>query len=313
MRATADLDNLRHTFSMSLRKQIEKQKITVSQLAKCSGISRSVLSSYVSNDPGLPNAINILRLSQSLHCEPGIFFPKKNSSIEDNLQTEIIELFSTMISNSHVFEMINKIESNNRQFIYYVPHTLPEPLKTDAVFTVEYAEASESDLHVHIEAMRNMVNQPLNGAILIAEETLLDLMHLRGIYVKLSQQAAYDQIQAILVACHEHFPHWQIKVFSRQKHRIDPCFLNCGSFLLLQFYKYILKNNSEAMLLTVQDHLCEVHRDAVCFSHWHENHWPTFNDKKQSCDRRTTPRRPRETMGECDDREVTYSPEKPRS
>lgn len=266
------VEQLKDEFAARLRNQLEKKELSVSGLAKLSGISRSVLSGYLSDDPALPNAVNLVRLAQALDCEPGVFLPATSQSEQPGSMTDVMHLSLAMVFDDRMREMLDAIAATQGDFIYYVPNTLPEPLKTDAVFDFEYRAVQKGDLRSYIDAMRAMLDLPLNGVMLIDEVLLLDLLHLRGAYEGLPRQAADAQLHRLLVASRKRFPQWQIKVFRRLDARINPCFLAGKSLLLQEFFNYIIHIHNKRAITGVRVRLNEVFREGTDFVHWHETH-----------------------------------------
>ncbi|WP_424179918.1 helix-turn-helix domain-containing protein [Yoonia sp. TsM2_T14_4] len=264
------IEQLRHAFHARLRSQILKKNISLSQLARSSGISRSVLSGYMRDDPALPNTANLMRLAQALDCEPGAFFPMTSASEQRNSVSDIVNISLAMVDDNQLKETLSKIAAATGEFIYYVPNTLPDALKTDGIFSFEDHANPKSDNRIYIEKIRLMISPTLNGVILISEETLLDLIHQRGIYAGLSKKVSDQQMNSLVDACHEQFPSWQIKVFSHRDFRVSPCFLIGNSFLVQEFFKYNIQIESVPTILGVQASLNTIHRLATDFLHWME-------------------------------------------
>jgi transcriptional regulator with XRE-family HTH domain len=271
-RASDLVEGIKAAFSERLRAQFRKKGVSISRLAEDSGISRSVLSGYLSDDTALPNAVNLVRLARALDCEPGVFLPSLASGSEGGMITDVTQLSHAMVPDDRMREMLDAISSAQGEFIYYVPSTIPEPIKTDAVFEFEYAATDNGNLRSYIEAMRSMLTMPLNGGLLIDEVLLLDLAHTRGIYRGLAPSAAEEQLHNLLTFSGERFPQWQIKVIRRLEARINPCFVVGESLLLQEFFAYIIHIQNRKVITGVQGRLNEVFRQGTDFIHWHETH-----------------------------------------
>ncbi|RFP86212.1 XRE family transcriptional regulator [Rhodobacteraceae bacterium 63075] len=279
--ASGLVERIKDEFTSRLRSQLQKKELSVSGLAKLSGISRSVLSEYLSDDPALPNAVNLVRLAQALDCEPGFFLTETSPSLQSGSVSDVMHLSNAMVDNDCMREILGKARDAQDSYIYYVPGTLPDPLKTDALFDFEYPSTTEQDLRPYIAAMRGMVGQALNGAMLIAEETLLDLYHLRGDYEGLPREVSEEQLHSLVVASRAHFPQWQIKVYRRRNFRIHPCFMVGKSLLIQEFFEYIIQMDSTSTILSVQADLNEVQRTAIDFLNWCEMNCPEFTGDDQ--------------------------------
>jgi len=274
------VEQLRYVFSARLRSQIKKKNISILQLSKCSGISRSVLSGYVKDDPALPNTANLMRLAQALDCEPGAFFPVTSAGEQRNSVSDIVNISLAMVDDDQLKETLGKIAAATDEFIYYVPSTLPDPLKTDGVFAFEDHATLENNNLTYIDKIRRLISPTLNGVILISEEILLDLIHLRGMYAGLPQKVSDHQLTSLVDACHEQFPNWQIKVFKHRHFRITPCVLIGKSFLVQEFFKYNIQIESVPTILGVQTTLNTINRMSVDFLHWLKQNTLICTDQK---------------------------------
>jgi transcriptional regulator with XRE-family HTH domain len=279
--ASALVERIKNEFTFRLRSQLQKKELSVSGLARLSGISRSVLSDYLSDDPALPNAVNLVRLAQALDCEPGFFLPVTSPSVEPGSVSAVMHLSDVMVNRDLLRESLDKTQDAENAYIYYVPGTLPDPFKTDALLDFEYQSITEKDLRPYIVAMRAMMAQPLNGAMLIAEETLLDLHYLRGVYEGLPREAANEQLHSLIVASRAHFPQWQIRVYRRRDFKVNPCFMVGESALIQVFFNYIIQMDSINLIQAVQAKLNEVQRTAIDLLTWHEMNFHGYTDDNQ--------------------------------
>lgn len=279
--ASGLVKRIKDEFAPRLRSQLKKKELSVSGLAKLSGISRSVLSGYLSEDPALPNAVNLVRLAQALDCDPSFFLPETSPSVEPASVSAVMHLSDVMVKRDLLRESLDKARDTENAYIYYVPDTLPDPFKTDALLDFEYQSITEKDLRPYIAGMNAMMAQSLNGAMLIAEETLLDLHYLRGAFEGLPRKAANVQLHSLIVASRVHFPQWQIKVYRRRDFKVSPCFLVGESALIKVFFNYIIQMDSINLIQTVQVKLNEVQRTAIDLLTWHEMKFPEFTDDDQ--------------------------------
>jgi len=263
---------IKRAFTESLRAQIRKEGISVSRLAEASRISRSVLSGYLSDDPALPNSVNLVRLARALNCEPGVFLPNLAPGAGRGTMTDVTELCQTMVHDERIREMLAVIAAEQSEFIYYVPATIPEPLKTNAVLEIECTAKVKGDLHAHIRAMRSMLDMPRNGGLLIDEVLLFDIVERRGTYRGLTPSAAEEQLHRILAFSRERFPQWQVKVIRRLEDRIHPCLMAGKSLLIPEYFDYILQIHNAKVIDRVQGRLNKVFRGGTDFLHWHEMH-----------------------------------------
>lgn len=93
-----------------------------------------------------------------------------------------------MVDDEQLNQTLDKIATATGEFIYYVPRTLPDALKTDGVFAFEDYAIPKNDIQTYVDKVRLIISPTLNGVILISEGTLLDLIHLRGIYAGMPQK-----------------------------------------------------------------------------------------------------------------------------
>lgn len=277
---TEFVEQLRHAFNTRLRSQVLKKNISISQLAKFTGISRSVLSGYMRDDSALPNAANLMRLAQALDCEPGAFFPITSPSEQRGSVSDVVNISPAMVDDEQLNQTLDKIAAATGEFIYYVPRTLPDALKTDGVFAFEDYAIPKNDIHNYVEKVRLMISPTLNGVILISEGTLLDLIQLRGIYAGMPQKTSNHQLNILVNACHKQFPNWQIKVFSRQDCRINPCILIGKSLLIQDFFNYNIQIESMPTIFGVQASLNTINRRAIDFLYWIDQNTHLCADQK---------------------------------
>lgn len=270
--ASGLVEAIKAAFSERLRAQIRKKGVSVSRLAEVSNISRSVLSGYLSDDPALPNTVNLVRLAQALDCEPGFFLPILSPGVERSAMTDVTRLSHAVVYDERMREMLDAIAAAQGDFIYYVPATIPEPLKTDALFEFEYVARVKGDLHTYIGAMRSMLDNPLSGGWLVDEVLLMDLAQQRGIYRGLAPSAAEEQLHRLLAFSWERFPQWQVKVIRRLEARISPCLLAGKSFLFHECFDYIIRIDDAKAIAGAQGRLNEVFREGADFLHWHDLH-----------------------------------------
>lgn len=259
-----------------------KKNISISQLAKFTGISRSVLSGYIKDDPALPNVANLMRLAQALDCEPGAFFPITSTTEQRSSVSDVVDISLSMVDDDRLDQTLGKIAAATGEFIYYLPRTLPDALKTDDVFAFEDCLNSKNDNNSYVEKIRLIFSPAMCGVILISEATLLDLIYLRGIYAGLPQKISDHQINSLVNACHKYYPNFQIKVFRNRDLKISPCFMIGTSFLICEFFQYNIQIESVPTILGVHARLNATNRVAFEFLYWTERNVILCNDQQKN-------------------------------
>jgi transcriptional regulator with XRE-family HTH domain len=278
---TEFVEQLRHSFNTRLRSQIQNKNISISQLAKFTGISRSVLSGYIKDDPALPNVANLMRLAQALDCEPGAFFPITSTTEQRSSVSDFVNISLSMVDHDQLDQTLGKIAAATEEFIYYVPRTLPDVLKTDDVFAFEDCLDFKNDNNSYVKKIRSSISPALCGVILISEQTLLDLIYLRGIYASLPQKISDHQMTCLVNACHKHYPNFQIKVFRNRDFQISPCLMIGNSFLIQEFFNYNIQIESVPTILGVQACLNTTNRMAIDFLYWVKSNAILCNDQQK--------------------------------
>jgi transcriptional regulator with XRE-family HTH domain len=268
-KSASDLVNeVKAAFSECLRSQMRKADMSTSRLSRMSGISRSVISGYLSDDPSLPNAINLIRLASALGCPPGLFLPCQTPGTQGTTITDEMQLIPARSHDERLRETLDVIASATTQFVYYAPISIPDPLKTEALFNFEYQTAVGGELKTYVQTIRGMVDLPLNGAILLDEAMLTDLLEQRGLYKDLPRHMAEAQLRHLISFSEARFPEWQIKVIRRLEFQITPCFLLSNTLLLQEFFDYITLIRNKQAIHRVQSRLTEALRAGVDLLDW---------------------------------------------
>lgn len=127
-------------FSENLREQMRSTDNTISSLSKISGISRSVISGYLSDDASLPNVLNLVRLANALECPAGTLLPPPVIATGAQSIIDEVELIPARSFDARWSSTLQTIASAYNQFIYYVPNTIPDPLKTSDILCWEHQD-----------------------------------------------------------------------------------------------------------------------------------------------------------------------------
>lgn len=115
-----------------------------------------------------------------------------------------------------------------------------------------------------------MANLPLNGAVLIDEAVLTDLLEQRGVYKTLPREIAEAQWNKIIAFSKQRFPQWNIIVVNRLSAQISPCFLLSNTMILQEFFDYIVLIRNQGAIQQVQAKLNNALRSGVDILQWQD-------------------------------------------
>ncbi len=221
----------------------------------------------------LPNTLNLVRLSQTLSCDPSNFLPKLSIDDDGTTFTSITEFDPAMVDNPRMRQTLSDMVESTGAFVYYLPITLPDAIKTDELLKFEYTSQRAGEMKDYVKSVREVLEKKVNGCILIDEGVLLDLANSCGIYDGFSRIHADRQIEHFLDFALLSFPHWQIKVVRRMHHQVSPCLLIGDTFLVLEFFHYTLRFHNQKAIEAVQNSLNQASRMSIDLVQWCEqNH-----------------------------------------
>jgi hypothetical protein len=153
-----------------------------------------------------------------------------------------------------------------------VPRSLPEPFKTNAVLEAEYRNLPRESLNSYINAWRDIPFHELNGAILIDEQSMFNVMNSQGIYKGLSQRDTQEQLDLLIRFNSENFPRLQIKVVHFLDYQISSCLMVGGSLVANEFFNFIVKTDDQIFISLLQTRLNAAFRYGLDLQEWKDAH-----------------------------------------
>lgn len=268
--STSLVQEVKEHFRSRLLRQIEKQGISLSYLSDMSGVSRSVLSSYVNDSASLPNTVNLVRIAAALNVDPSYFLPANKNRFSPDTLSAVIETSRALSHIPTVSHLLSAVKENQGQFMYYLPSTIPEQLKTDEVFRFEYRLLPDLGTDEYKKAIDASLKMELTGGILIDETIMLDLIGVRGRYEGLSPEAAEAQVQRLIEFSKHSFPNIQVKVVRFLDRQLSPTMLLGRSLMVHEFFDHVMYIRDSAMIETAREKINVAFRSGQYLIDWHD-------------------------------------------
>ena len=262
---------IKQTLRHRLKHQMVHKGLSISDVAQVSGIGRSLLSTYLSDNQSLPNLLNLMRLSEALDCEPSYLLAStcaKNACAIDGSFVLTAETGAAMSRNDKLVDLLDDLGKTPGQFLYYHPSTLPELLKTEAVVAVERKTSPTQSVINFRTSMNSVFDFNLVGGVLIDERTLSDLMLQKNAYATLSEKDAREQMAVMEEFSKSQFPNLQFKVINAVAQKISPSLLIGRELLLQEFFSYTFRIQSARIISSVLDDFNASFRIGIDFTTW---------------------------------------------
>ncbi|MBF9054843.1 helix-turn-helix domain-containing protein [Rhodobacterales bacterium LSUCC1028] len=223
--ASLSREHVKQAFRENLTRKMSEKGYTNSRLSSITGIGRSVIKTYTDDSLSLPNVFQLMRLVAALECEVSDLLPfLTNTGATDNkkLAVDVSKTLSVNTKAQEIFENLFNLEG---KFLYYVPKSLPEGLKTEAVILAELGKNLDADKIKYFQSLQDLLVISFNGCILLKENVIQDLVSKRGPYKTLSMSDVFEQIQKIRQYEEDKFPNLQIKVMTEATQLISDILL----------------------------------------------------------------------------------------
>lgn len=272
-RSSVAVGDIKSYFKEKLQQRMAELGISASELARQSGVSRSVLSGYLSNTLNMPTTLNLLRLSQALRVDPSFFLTLPADENGEQSITAIMDGGEAKVVNAELQALRHDLSSRPDRIVYYLPKTLPGPLKTDAVLRAEYGASFSSAIEEYRDFQRDMLGLHLFGNVLLDEAPLLDLVGRKGRYHHLSSTDANEQIHKIAAYARRSFPHLQFRVTNYIERRLNPCLVLGDDFIAIELFgrvRYIQKGMLVGNILAL---INDALMTAESLPSWLDHHW----------------------------------------
>jgi hypothetical protein len=239
---------IKRAFRENLEAAMRVKGYSRSRLSKITGIGRSVIKTYTDESLALPNVFQLMRLAAALECDAHDLLPFLNLRNKNAHKRLAVDISKTLSLNTKSEEIFENAKNSDGKFLYYVPKSLPEGLKTEAIITSELGKYLDQEKIKYFQRLEELNKINANGCFLIKEGIILDLISRRGTYSNLSMQEVFEQIQRIRDYEEEKFPNLQIKVMIEATQLISDIFLIEDKVAYHEFFEQIITITDEAVL-----------------------------------------------------------------
>ena len=239
-----------------------------SELARKSGISRSVISGYLAKDPNLPTSLNLLHLAEALGVEASSLLMSSKDLAGPNTTASVFDNGPALSRSDEIQAFLERLTEHQGEYTYYLPKSLPEPLKTDVVLEAEYGAGANAALGRYRDHLKDVLNENLLGAMLIDESVLLNFIHRNPPYQGLSQQQVNAQLDVITEYSNRVFPMVQIQITNYTRHQLSPCTIIGDEMLACEFFDRIVTLGKSALLQHLLGRARHASQEATNFQMW---------------------------------------------
>lgn len=268
------LDSVKSHFRVRLKQRMVELKVTASELARESGVSRSVLSGYLSDTLSLPTTFNLLRLSAALRVDPAHFLATPAAQSREQAITPVVDGGQMMTITPQLEALMQQVSSRPDRFVYYLPGTLPEPLKTNATLRAEYGPGFGETMEQYRDFLRDMLGTQVFGAVLLDAARLQELIKREGRYAGLTPGEANAQLEQISDYATQAFPHLQIRVTDFLQSNLNPCFAIGEDLIVVEFFGRIIQIEKGMLLRDVLASINRAMTTAESLQSWLDRQTP---------------------------------------